>query len=153
MNDRNPPSAGRALSRLVIVLAAALFVVLFAIGWNVTEISLDPVRDETRQAAVQRAMRQLLSPDIFTREREQRNYTTQFTIGCPEGEAPDNHFALDGDTYITIDPPCADSDDTIVVRGHHFPEDAIARIQTDQKLLRKIISCSGIEYHLGHTRC
>lgn len=142
MND-NVPSARSALRTLLIVLAVAVGIVVYAYGWNTTEISLEEVQDETRQASVTRAMRELLSPDLFERDRTEKNFTITFAVGCPEGERPDNRFETSGDAYLIIDPPCANVDEVIEVQGYNFPEGAIARFQlvkanTGQKLPFKL---------------
>ena len=82
--NNNGPSTRSALRTLLTVLAIAVGVIIYAYGWNTTEISLEEVKDETRQESVQRAMRELLSPDLFTRDREEKTFSTTFQIGCPE---------------------------------------------------------------------
>ncbi len=132
MND-SIPSARSALRTLLLVLAVAVGVVIYAYGWNTTEISLDEVQDQTRQASVSRAMRELLSPNIFTRDRAEKTITLSYRVGCPEGELPDAQVdAADGDAYVVFDPPCADPDDIITAEGYNFPENAIARFQLVQ---------------------
>lgn len=126
--NNNIPSTRSALRTLLTVLAVAIGIVVYAYGWNTTEISLEEVEDKTRQASVSRAMRELLSPDIFTRNREDREYNASFAIGCPDGELPDGRVDVSDDAYIIFDPPCADPDDLITVRGVNFPEGAIARL-------------------------
>ncbi len=135
MTNNLPPASRTALRTLLIVLAVAVGVVIYAYGWNTTEISLDEVKDETRQASVKRAMRELLSPDLFTRDREDVSYFVAYTIGCPEGDLPAervNAQDTDGETtdaYVIFSPPCAGVDDVITVEGHDFPDNAIARLQ------------------------
>jgi len=129
MNNHQPPSSRSALRRLLWVVAIAIGIVVYAYGWNTTDISLDEVRDPVRQSSVQRAMRELLSPDIFTRDREDRSLYVEFTIGCPDGELPDARAETDTHAYVIFDPPCADSDEIVTVEGFDFPEGAIARIQ------------------------
>lgn len=122
------PSTRNALRTLLIILAIAVGIVIYALGWNTTEISLEEVQDETRQASVKRALRELLSPDIFTRDRIEKTYTATFTIGCPD-QLPETRVQTDGDAYLEFDPPCAEADDVIAVTGYDFPAGAIARIQ------------------------
>lgn len=127
----NLPSSRSALRRLLLVLAVVAGIALYAYGWNTTDISLDEVQDEKRQELVQRAMRELLSPDIFDRDREQRSFMVSYAIGCPAGEAlPDGRVQVEDDeAYVIFNPPCAKSDDIINIRGYDFPPGAIARIQ------------------------
>ncbi len=129
--NNNPPSSRSALRRLLIVLVVLAGIAFYAYGWNTTRISLDEVRDPTRQSAVQRAMRELLSPDIFTRNNVQRSLFVEFYIGCPAGEQPEGRVPVQGsdEAYVIFAPPCADMDGVINVKGYNFPADAIARIQ------------------------
>jgi hypothetical protein len=84
MNNDNPPSASRALRTLLIVIAVVVGIVIYAYGWQTTDISLEEVQDETRQSSVQRALRELFSPDIFTRDRETKSLMVNFANGCPD---------------------------------------------------------------------
>ena len=129
--NNNPPSSKSVLRRLVIILGALLGIAFYAYGWNVTHISLDEVQDPTRQASVQRAMRGLLSPDIFARDNKQESSFVEFQIGCPAGEQPEGRVPVQGSdrAYVVFTPPCADSEDVVNVTGYNFPADAIARIQ------------------------
>jgi phosphonate ABC transporter permease subunit PhnE len=129
--NNNPPSSRSALRRLLLVLAVLAGVAFYAYGWNTTHISLNEVQDPTRQASVQRAMRELLSPDIFTRNNVQRSLFVEFPIGCPAGEQPEGRVPVQGSdqAYVIFTPPCADTEAVINVKGYNFPADAIARIQ------------------------
>jgi phosphonate ABC transporter permease subunit PhnE len=146
--NNHPPSSRLVLRRLVIILGILAGIAFYAYGWNVTHISLDEVQDPTRQASVQRAMRGLLSPDIFTRENVQETSFVNFQIGCPAGQLPDNRAAVEGSSaYVIFTPPCADSDETVNVKGYNFPADAIARIQLyrqgEQSLPFKLVVGTG----------
>jgi phosphonate ABC transporter permease subunit PhnE len=138
MTNRVPRSSRSALRRLMLILAIAAGVVIYAYGWAITDISLDEVQDPIRQASVQRAMRELLSPDIFTRDRENRSLFVEFAIGCPEGDLPAGRVETDGDAYVIFTPPCADSDEVISVEGFHFPANAIARVQLAREGAQKV---------------
>ncbi len=128
MNE-NMPSSQTALRTLLIILVLVIGVGIYAYGWNTTEISLEEVQDDTRQASVTRAMRELLSPDIFTRDGKQHTFTIEFTVGCPDGELPDGRVETEDGAYFIFDPPCADIDEIIFVQGRNFPAGAIARLQ------------------------
>ena len=129
MTNKVPRSSRSALRRLLLVLGIVIGVVIYAYGWTTTDISLDEVQDPVRQASVQRAMRELLSPDLFTRDRENRSFFVEFAIGCPEGDLPEGRADTGDEAYVIFTPPCADSDEVVTVEGFHFPADAIARIQ------------------------
>jgi phosphonate ABC transporter permease subunit PhnE len=129
----NLPSSRTALWRLIYILLIVLGFGIYAYGWNTTDISLEEVQDPKRQSSVQRAMRELLSPDLFTRDRTIESFFVEFQIGCPEGELPAGRVETNGDAYVIFDPPCADSDEIVNVKGYNFPEKGIARIQLSQE--------------------
>ncbi len=135
------------------VLIIAVGVVIYAYGWNITDISLEEVEDPTRQASVSRAMRELLSPDIFTRDRKTQDFEAAYTIGCPQGELPDGRVEVSGDAYLMFDPPCAEPDGIITVRGVNFPEGAIARInlvmESGQKMPFRVASSTDPSAEVG----
>ncbi len=122
-------SSRSALRRVVIVIGVAIGIALYAYGWETTQISLDEVQDPVRQTSLQRAMRELLSPDVFTRDQNQKSLFVQFQVGCPEGELPDGRAEAGGGAYVIFTPSCADPETVVNVKGYHFPSDAVARIQ------------------------
>ncbi len=138
MNNRATRSSRSALHRLLVLLAIVIGVVIYAYGWTATDISLDEVQDPVRQASVQRAMRELLSPDLFTRDRENRSFYVEFAIGCPGGDLPEGRADSGDSAYVVFSPPCADSDEVITVEGFRFPADAIARIQLAREGAQKL---------------
>jgi phosphonate ABC transporter permease subunit PhnE len=129
------------------VLAVVVGVVVYAYGWTTTDISLDEVQDPTRTGNVQRALRELFNPDLFTRDREAKSFFMAFFIGCPEEEQQRGHVDLEGGAYVIVTPVCADPDDVITVEGYNFPENAIAGIRlnrdTGQAQPFQIIDASG----------
>ena len=121
MNDQETPRSQRALRRLLIVLAVTVAVVVYAYGWQVTNISLEPTQDQTRQDSVTRALRELFSPNIFTQERETEITAAPFVIGCDNVEpAPAAAQAFE----IVLDPPCGERGSAFVVAGTGFTANA-----------------------------
>ncbi|MCZ7544376.1 MAG: hypothetical protein M5R40_12975 [Anaerolineae bacterium] len=104
MTNKVPRSSRSALRRLLLVLGIVIGVVIYAYGWTTTDISLDEVQDPVRQASVQRAMRELLSPDLFTRDRENRSFFVEFAIGCPEGDLPEGRADTGDEAYVIFTP-------------------------------------------------
>lgn len=149
MTNQDPaPSSRGALRRLLVVLAIALGVAIYAYGWNATDISLDEVQDPVRQASVSRALRELLSPDLFARNRTEQIFNAPFAIGCPEGEPePTRRDDLGGDAYVIFTPGCAGQDEVITVEGFHLPANAIANIrirrESGQALPFKLVRADG----------
>jgi hypothetical protein len=69
-------SARGALRRLLLVLAITAGVIIYAYGWQVTDINLEAAREENRQQSVTRALRELLSPNIFAQATETETFET-----------------------------------------------------------------------------
>ncbi len=122
MNKTETTRSQRALRRLLIVAAVVVGVVVYAYGWDVTEISLEPTQDATRQDAVTRALRELFSPNIFTQDRDTEITAAPLIIGCDNAaqEAPASETAF----AITLDPPCGTRGSTFVVTGAGFTANA-----------------------------
>lgn len=146
MNNLPNRSSRSALRTLLIVLVIAASVVIYAYGWTTTDISLEEVRDETRQSAVIRALRELFSPDLFVRDRESSTHSFEFQVGCPDD--PDAIIERDReltgeDAYVVLDPPCADVNENITIEGFNFPANALAGLRIpvseDQSLPFKVV--------------
>ncbi len=111
------PSAKAALRRLLIILAVVAGVILYAYGWQVTDINLDAAKEETRQDSVSRALRELLSPNIFTQDRETETFEAGFIFDCATGAG--EPVEADG-ASIELAPACGVGRDTILVKGSGF---------------------------------
>jgi phosphonate ABC transporter permease subunit PhnE len=123
----SPVRSQNALRRVVVVLGFTLAFVIFAYGWNVTQIDFDIPQEPIRQQNVGNALRELLSPNVFTQDYEILNTTTSFVINCPAD------FAAPADpksstAYIIVEPACAKANEIVIVRGFNFPENALARM-------------------------
>ena len=127
MNDSTPPSSRSAFRRLVVILLIVLGFVIYAYGWGVTDISLKETQDETRQSSVQRALRELLSPDIFDQDSTAESATTNFQKECTDQtlEQPSHG---DDKPYIELSPDCAVRGDILTVKGSGFVPHSVGRI-------------------------
>ena len=125
--SQNGPSSRNALHRLLLVLAVFVGVMVYAYGWRVTDIGLEETQDPTRQESVQRALRELLSPDIFEQEHASQFVEASFRRGCPEdGEAVQQPGRQPGEPYVVLSPACGTSGDPVTVEGFNFVPNAVA---------------------------
>lgn len=118
MNNNTPPSSQAALRRMLVVLAVVVGVVIYAYGWQVTDIDIEETQDATRQASVQRALRELFAPDIFDQETTSVFADADFLMNCS-----DNPPAAPEPTelpYIIVSPTCGESGDVVTVEGFNF---------------------------------
>jgi phosphonate ABC transporter permease subunit PhnE len=126
--NKTPTRTQASLRRLLIVLGAALVFIIFSYGWTVTDIDFSVPQQPQRQENVGNALRELLSPNVFTQEYEIQNTTTPFLINCPEGFTQPEPVTSDTDPYIVVTPACGSANDVVTVEGYNFYPDSLARV-------------------------
>jgi ABC-type phosphate/phosphonate transport system permease subunit len=114
--DARPRSPVRVILYAVLILAGIL---VYAYGWQVTDINLEEPQEADRQKQVMRALRGLLNPDLIERDRESHIAYTQFRVPCSDGQvsAPE---APEGQPYLTLSPVCGATRDQITIEGYNF---------------------------------
>lgn len=123
----NTNTSRSALQRLVIVVLIAVGFVIYAYGWKITDISLAETQEPNRQSSVQRALRELLSPNIFDQDITSVVALANLQQECTgEETAPVPREA--GQPYAILDPACGARNAVIAVEGFDFPRDSIGRI-------------------------
>jgi phosphonate ABC transporter permease subunit PhnE len=142
MNE-TPTPARAALRRLILIVAIAAGLVIFAYGWSVTDINLERPQEPLRQQNVGNALRELLSPNVLEQEYDIQNTTTSFLMQCPaDFQAPPAASAEAGKPYITIEPACAKANELVTVHGFNFYPDSLARInwvdEAGEKRIRQV---------------
>lgn len=150
MSNATPaPSRSRAaLRRLIIILGAAAVLLIFSYGWTITDIDFSVPQQPQRQQNVGNALRELLSPNVFTQDYTIENTTTSFLINCPDGFTPPTASANDGTTpYIVVTPACGAANDVVTVQGYNFAPDGIARVNwiaegSTDRLIRRVVGSS-----------
>lgn len=115
-SDSKKPSLLRSLSWGI---AIVLGILIFAYGFEVTEVDLAETREPQRQESLRRILRALAHPEIFEYEKEEFIVTTPIWIACPPGgvEVPEPDPSL---PYLIITPPCADPNAEITIEGFNF---------------------------------
>jgi phosphonate ABC transporter permease subunit PhnE len=114
----SPPSPARAaFRRLILILSVVAGIVIYAYGWEVTDISLAPTQEETRQVAVTRAMQELLSPNIFSQPIRSETFRANFIMNCEAGAG--TPVEAEG-AFIQLSPACGVGRDTITIEGTGF---------------------------------
>lgn len=93
-------------------------VVVYAIGWQVTEISVLKLVEGVPR--IQPVVASLLKPDVVTRDVEVVEAIHIFESPCSESPAAVAQPKVDT-PYLITEPTCADVDETITVRGGNFP--------------------------------
>jgi len=107
--------------RLTIIYIGVILVgiLVYAYGFQVTEIDLKVPQDEQRQKQVIRALRGLLRPDLFERDEESQSAFAYFLVPC-SGSSPDQPEAIEGQPYIEISSACGEPREMITIEVFNF---------------------------------
>ncbi len=113
---KNFGALGKSLTMGVGVLLA---LVIYAYGFQVTQINLDEVQDEHRQQQLFRILRALFQPDIYEYDKEEFVVNAPMYVPCqsaaPAPPAPDP-----SGPYMALTPACAEPGAEITVEGFNF---------------------------------
>ncbi len=113
---QNKPSLWRSL---VLGISVFIGIVVFAYGFEVVGFNLEETKSERRQTQLVRILRALARPDIFEYETKDTIVTHPIWVGCPEEDLPlPEHNVFE--SYIVVEPACANPRETIMVRGYNF---------------------------------
>jgi len=106
----------RTVLYIALILAAVL---IYAYGWRATDINLEVPQEQQRQQQVVRALRGLLSPEVFDRDTESQIAYAYFQIPCSDEpvEQPD---VSKEEPYITIRPTCGQPREDVTIEGFNF---------------------------------
>ena len=122
--DPMPLEPKRGFKRTILFILAMVFgVIVYAYGFDVTNVNLDEIKSETRQTQLVRVLRALARPAILTYERVSTPTDTAFAMPCPAGgftaDEPDINAR-----HITVEPACVEPGGKITVRGSNFSANA-----------------------------
>lgn len=93
--------------------------IVYAYGFEITQIDLEELRSEQRQTSLQRVMRALARPDILEYDKEEQKTIAEVHVPCPATSVqPANPGS--SQPYITISPACANPGSTVTVEGFNF---------------------------------
>jgi phosphonate ABC transporter permease subunit PhnE len=95
--------------------------IVYAYGFEITDIDLAELRSEQRQNSLVRVMRALAQPDIIAFEQEEQAAMAPVFVTCPEdGSVPELPEPDTSGPYITVTPSCAEPRETVTVEGFNF---------------------------------
>ena len=102
-------------------LTILLVLIIFAYGFEITNIDLAELRSEQRQQSLQRVTRALAQPDILEFEQEEQKAIAPVYVTCPTvGTTPELPAPDTSGPYLTIAPACAEPEETVTVEGFNF---------------------------------
>ncbi|MEZ4708526.1 MAG: ABC transporter permease subunit [Caldilineaceae bacterium] len=100
-------------------LAILIGIIIYAYGFQVTQVDLDELGSPTRQESLTRILRALARPDFVEYEQEEFQVETPIYVPCPAGGAPEAAVEQSG-PYMVVTPPCADPETEVTVEGFNF---------------------------------
>jgi phosphonate ABC transporter permease subunit PhnE len=102
-------------------LGVLLILIIFAYGFEITDIDLAQLRSEQRQQSLQRVTRALARPDIFEFEQDEQKAMATVYVTCPtDGTTPEIPAPDTSGPYVTVTPACAEPEQTVTVEGFNF---------------------------------
>jgi phosphonate ABC transporter permease subunit PhnE len=110
----------RTLRRtLLLVFGMVAAVLVYAYGFEKTDVNLDEIQSETRQASLVRVLRALAHPDLVTYDRVETEVLAPIYTPCPAGgfEAPEPDTS---GAYMVVTPACADPRTEVLIEGFNF---------------------------------
>jgi hypothetical protein len=93
---------------LILAIGIILAFVIFAYGFEVTQVNLAELGSPTRQESLTRILRALARPDFFTYDQEEFQVETPIYVPCPPGGATATTPPATGGPYMVVTPACAD---------------------------------------------
>jgi phosphonate ABC transporter permease subunit PhnE len=117
-HNKNKASPWKSLQLGLAILAGLL---VYAYGFEITQVDLEDLRSERRQQSLVRVTRALAKPEIFEYEQEVETINSPIYVPCPEGGIPSMPESdLAGGPHVVITPACAEPGQTVQVEGFNF---------------------------------
>lgn len=107
------------IRRIGILFAIIIAIVIYAYGFEITQVNLEELGSPTRQQSLARIIRALARPDFFEYEQQEFIVEQPIFVPCPTGDAPELPAPDTSAPYLEA-PTCAEPGGEIVVRGHNF---------------------------------
>jgi len=109
-----------SLTRSILIgLAVALVIIVYAYGFQVTKVNFEETRSEKRLEQLTRIIRALAHPEIIEYDQEEVFVEVPIYLPCPEGDIDYPEPDTSG-PYLVLDPYCENAGEFIVVRGENF---------------------------------
>ena len=109
------------LLRSVLTGIGVLAVLLvYAYGFQVTQVSLEQTKSEHRREQLFRILRALARPDLVKYEQEEFEVRAEIMTPCPEGGFSSPVIEDSSLPYMVVSPSCGDPRSDITIEGFNF---------------------------------
>jgi phosphonate ABC transporter permease subunit PhnE len=125
-----PQSSQAVLRRLIVLFGILMGIIVYSTGWRITGIDLEETKNENRRDSLQRAMSELLSPDLLDHDSESEFTPVSFMKDCPEEGEVDvvQPVIEEGAPYVVFSTYCAARDEIVTVEGFGFHPESTGKI-------------------------
>ena len=137
--DEKKPSL---LQSLGTGLAVIVVIIVFAYGFQVTDVNFETTRDETRLTQLTRVLRALVRPDIIEYETQEIDVEIPFYLPCPEGQDVELPAVDTSGPYLIPSVPCASPKEIVTVEGFNLTPNAKGPLN--------FVTASGVKKQLGN---
>ncbi|MDX1437980.1 MAG: hypothetical protein R3335_14300, partial [Anaerolineales bacterium] len=104
---------------LLTIVGVWIAIIIFAYGFEVTQVDLEETRSERRQTQLIRIIRALARPEIIDYEQEEFLVTAPILVGCPDGDLNVPEPDTSG-PYMVVSPACAGPEEMVTVEGFNL---------------------------------
>lgn len=94
-------------------------VIIYAYGFQVTQVSFNEINSPRRQESLTRVVRALFQPDIIEFDRVQTPINIPFYVPCP-ATSPEIPEVDKSGPYLSVETNCAEPRTTIQIEGFNF---------------------------------
>jgi len=111
-------------------LLALLAMIIFAYGFQITQVDLEELRSEKRQQSLVRVTRALAQPEIFEYEQVEEVVNYPIYVPCQsDGSQVSAPEKSETEPYIVLTPACAAPGEVVQVEGFNFAPYTIGPIR------------------------
>jgi phosphonate ABC transporter permease subunit PhnE len=137
MNE-NRASVGRSVLLGLAIIAA---IIVYAYGFQVTDVDFSETRDPVRQTQLVRILRAIARPDILEYDTTEVTVEAPIYVPCPPGGVPPQPAPDTSSPYIVITPPCGEPNEEVTIEGFNFAPNSSGPIS--------FIPPSGVSLQIG----
>ncbi len=137
--EKKKPSLLRSLG---VGLAVVVAFLVYAYGFQVTDVNFETTRSEDRLMQLRRVLRALAHPDLVEYETEETDIEIPFYLPCPEDQDVSLPEPDTNGPYLTLNVPCAAAKEIITVEGFNMMPNTQGPVN--------FITASGVKKQLGN---
>ncbi len=137
--EKKKPSLLRSLG---IGAAVIIVIIVYAYGFQVTDVNFETTRSEDRLTQLKRVLRFLVRPDILEYETLETDIEVPFYLPCPEDLPLQLPEIKPGEPYLMPNVPCGSAKERITVEGFDLLPNSRGPVN--------FITASGVKKQLGN---